>query len=54
MAFKITIGLKLIMIYHKSNSDFRSHINFGGHKVDIEVDIYHYSNSYDLNSNDNT
>jgi hypothetical protein len=40
---KSPLDQKSIIIYHKFNDDYKSHINFGEHKVDIEIDMYHYS-----------
>jgi hypothetical protein len=32
VVLKITIGSESIVIYHKFNNDFKSHINFGCYK----------------------
>jgi hypothetical protein len=34
---KLPLDQKSIIIYYKFNGDFKSHNNFGGHKVDMTL-----------------
>jgi hypothetical protein len=43
---KLLLHQNLIMIYHKFNSDFKSHVNFMRIKGRQEDDMYHYSRGW--------
>lgn len=45
---KLPLDQKSIMIYHKFNGDFKSHINFGWTQDGHGVDMCHYSFKLDL------
>jgi hypothetical protein len=37
---KLLLNKKSIMIYYKSNCNFKNHINFGEYKIDRMVNVY--------------
>jgi len=52
LLLKSPLNQNLIMIYHKYNSNFKSHINFKGIKKKYKSNMEHYSKHYNFSEED--